>query len=207
MIIILRRFLLFIKKPQNSLQILVGFAFLGCSVWLNFQAGTYAYHSMSNGVADVILDNIPVYNVSLLFVQGAVLMVCGVVLLCVIYPHKMFDMSASIALLYLIRSAAISLTHLGPPLAIGSFDLADTITGRFMQGADYFFSGHTALPFLVALLFWEKPLLRNCFFICTIIFGAAALMGHVHYSIDVFAAPFIAYGVFAIRKYLWKPSV
>ncbi len=35
------------------------------------------------------------------------------------------------------------------------------------------------------------------------IFGASALLGHYHYSIDVFAAFFITYGIFHIAQWLF----
>ncbi len=201
---IFRNFFLYFKNPRHLSLALVGLAFLGFSVWLNFTAGTYAYNHMSNGVADLLLDNLPTYDVSLLFIEGAAVMVLGIFVMCVVYPQRFFDVTATIALMYLFRAGAISLTHLGPPLAMGDMGLANTITGRFVQGADYFFSGHTALPFLAALLFWEKTWVRNIYLACTLIFGVAAILGHLHYSIDVFAAPFIAYGIYAIRRHLWK---
>lgn len=195
-----------LRKPDYLYRLLGAFAFLGLSIWLNFQAGTYAYNHMSNGVSDLFLDHVGPYDVSFLFIEGAAAMVIGGVLLCIANPPKLVDATATIALLYLFRAAFISLTHLGPPLALGDIGLGDSLTSRFVQGADYFFSGHTALPFLIALLFWQKVWVRNTYLILTVIFGIAAIVGHLHYSIDVFAAPFIAYGVYAMRKYVWEPT-
>lgn len=65
-------------------------------------------------------------------------------------------------------------------------------------GNDLFFSGHTALPFLMALIFWQNVKLRWAFILLSLFFGSAALLGHLHYSIDVFAAFFITYGIFHI---------
>ncbi len=204
---ILLNFWQHLRKPDYLYRLLGALAFLAVSIWLNFQAGTYAYNHMSNGVSDLFLDQVATYNVSLLFIEGAAAMVIGAVLLCIANPPKLIDATATIALMYLFRSAFISLTHLGPPLALGDIGLGDTLTSRFVQGADYFFSGHTALPFLIALLFWQKVWVRNTYLVLTVIFGVAAIMGHLHYSIDVFAAPFIAYGVYSMRKYLWQPTV
>lgn len=203
---ILQNFWHHLRQPAYLYRLLGASIFLGFSVWLNFMAGEYAYTHMSNGVSDLFLDHMAVYDVSFLFIEGAAAMVIGALLLCIARPPKLIDAIATIALMYLFRAGFISLTHLGPPLALGDLGLGDNLTSRFVHGADYFFSGHTALPFLIALLFWEKVWVRNTYLILTVVFGTAAIMGHLHYSIDVFAAPFIAYGVYSMRKYLWNPA-
>jgi hypothetical protein len=72
------------------------------------------------------------------------------------------------------------------------------------SGNDLFFSGHTGYPFLLALIFWNIPVLRYFFFLCSIAGGVVVLLGHLHYSIDVFSAFFIAYGVFEIAKKIFN---
>lgn len=198
------KFIHLLRKPEYTYKLVWSLLFLSFSAWLNFQAGTYAFSSMSNGVGDLFLDHIPVYNISWLFIQGAVVMAALIFVLCIVYAPRMPDVTATIGLLFFVRAIAIILTHLGPPLDMRSHALADTMLGRFIQGGDYFFSGHTALPFMVALLFWDKTWIRNLFFILTGVFGTAAILGHVHYSIDVFAAPFMAHGIYTVRKHLWK---
>jgi len=37
-----------------------------------------------------------------------------------------------------------------------------------------------------------------------IFFGVVVLLGHIHYSIDVFSAFFITYSIFHMAKYLFK---
>ncbi|MEI8091030.1 MAG: phosphatase PAP2-related protein [bacterium] len=71
-------------------------------------------------------------------------------------------------------------------------------------GADLFFSGHTGLPFLFALIFWNNKWMRYLFVLTAIYFGAIVLLGHLHYSIDVLSAFFITYTIRHINEFLWK---
>ena len=64
---------------------------------------------------------------------------------------------------------------------------------------DLFFSGHTGTLFLLFLLVDNKKL-KVVYLLVTILVGIAVLLQHVHYSIDVFVAPFVAFGAFRIIK-------
>jgi PAP2 superfamily C-terminal len=64
---------------------------------------------------------------------------------------------------------------------------------------DLFFSGHTATLFLLFLIS-DKKHLKIIFLISTIVVGVAVLLQHVHYTIDVIAAPFFAYTSYRIIK-------
>jgi len=64
---------------------------------------------------------------------------------------------------------------------------------------DLFFSGHTATLFLLFLVS-DKKQLKIIFLISTILVGIAVLLQHVHYTIDVLAAPFFAYSSYKIAK-------
>ena len=62
---------------------------------------------------------------------------------------------------------------------------------------DLFFSGHTATLFLLFLIS-DKKHLKIIFLISTVLVGIAVLLQHVHYTIDVLAAPFFAYSSYKI---------
>ncbi len=64
---------------------------------------------------------------------------------------------------------------------------------------DLFFSGHTATLFLLFLVS-DKKHLRIIFLISTVLVGIAVLLQHVHYTVDVLAAPFFAYSSYRIVK-------
>jgi hypothetical protein len=70
--------------------------------------------------------------------------------------------------------------------------------------AGYFLSAHTGLPFLLGLIFWDEHLWRYLFFVISVLFGISVLFAHVHYSIDVFAAPFMTYSIFKMAEYLFS---
>jgi len=61
---------------------------------------------------------------------------------------------------------------------------------------------------VIALVFWDTRWIRYLFIGFSIFFGSTALLGHLHYSIDVFSAPFIAHSVVIISQRLlpqiWK---
>lgn len=58
---------------------------------------------------------------------------------------------------------------------------------------DLFFSGHTSTTFLCALSVRSRPLKLACFAACATV-AVLVLLQHVHYTIDVLVAPFVAYG-------------
>jgi len=181
---------------------LLAFLFLTASLFVNYAAGNYATEKASNGVTDIILDNMPRMDVDGIFIYGAVLFGLFVIILLIKEPEQIPFIIKSVALFVFVRAIFISLTHLGPIFQQAPL-VSNVILRNLMFGADYFFSGHTGLPFLIALSFWSNKYLRNIFLATSFIFGASALLGHYHYSIDVFAAFFITYGIFHIAQWLF----
>ena len=87
------------------------------------------------------------------------------------------------------------LVPLEPP--IGIIPLTDPIIENLFYGGqvlqkDLFFSGHTANIVLIGLLTDDLRMRKLLFFIACIV-GFLLMWQRVHYSFDVFAAPFFAY--------------
>ena len=181
---------------------LLSFLFLAGSLVINYTAGNYAAEKASNGVTDIVLDNLPRMDVDGIFIYGAILFGLFVIILLIKEPKQIPFIIKSVALFVFVRAIFISLTHIGPILQQAP-PISNIILRNLMFGVDYFFSGHTGLPFLMALSFWDSKCLRNIFLTTSFIFGASALAGHYHYSIDVFAAFFITYGIFHIARWLF----
>ena len=80
--------------------------------------------------------------------------------------------------------------------------VSDVGVGRLMT-KDLFFSGHTATIMIMYLSSPGKKW-RIAFLIMTIIVALAVLVQHVHYTVDVIAAPFFAYVSFILAKKLSK---
>lgn len=184
-------------------------ALLGASYvvehFANAYAFAYATRPTSSPVGDLILDNIPVIDLNFIIIEVALVsLVIGTLFVFSRPRYVLFSLKA-IALFIIIRALFISLTHVGihpeniAP-GVGMFD-AIYLYLNFQTGL--FFSGHTGLPFLMALIFWETPRTRLVFLALSFIFAVAVLAAHIHYSIDVFAAPFMAYGIFRIAQYLF----
>ncbi len=173
------------------------------SLVINFYAGTYAAEKASNPVTDLILSNIRVYDVDIIFIYGSFALVLLIAYLCLAKSQRIPFVIKSIALFVLVRSAFITLTHIGPfPTRI--VISPRNIINDFTFGGDLFFSGHTGLPFLMALIFWEIKRLRILFIAFSIIFGMVTLLGHLHYSIDVMSALFITYTIHHISSVIFK---
>jgi len=104
-------------------------------------------------------------------------------------------------LMVVFRTIAMYLVPLEPPVQM--ILLNDPFVQLLGQGdiltKDLFFSGHTATLFLLYLL-TSKNKIRIVFLAATFAVAAAVLIQRVHYSIDVFAAPFFAYTSFRLIK-------
>ncbi len=181
----------------------IGMLFLVLSLVINYQAGTYAAEEASNAVTDVILSNIRVFDVDWMFVYGGIGLAGFITLLIAWRPQRIPFTLKTIALFVIIRSIFISLTHIAPFPTMITLE-PSAFFGAFSFGADLFFSGHTGLPFLMALVFWETKWLRWLFIALAGFFGVIVLMGHLHYSIDVLSAFFITYSIFHIAEKLFK---
>jgi len=116
-------------------------------------------------------------------------------------PQKLMIGLQSYGLMVIFRTIAMYLTPLEAPGTLIVLD--DPFVQLFGKGdvltKDLFFSGHTGTLFLLFLLA-ENKTLKILFLISTIMVGSAVLMQHVHYSIDVFVAPFVAYCSYRIIK-------
>lgn len=191
---------------QNRLSFFTAFSLLLVSVVLNAVSSYWATIYASNPVTDLFLSNIPVVQVTPFFVYLPLLLwlVFGVTVLR--KPSTLPFALKAVAVLILFRAFFINLTHLGPfPTQL------NVMTNDFMHYFNYrgalFFSGHTAFPFIMALLFWENKKLRIFFLLSTGVFGVLCLLGHIHYSIDVFSAPFFAFGAYHLARKLFKKDL
>jgi len=195
--------------PAHKRSLYLGIVLLLLSVIIQLGAGRYssAQAATAGYARDLFLDNLPVVNLTPFLVAGAIVFLWAIpaVLLILRPRYLLFGMKA-IALFIIFRAFFISLTHIGvypAGFSPGSNNMGyDFYKLTTFQG-NLFFSGHTGFPFLIALIFWDNNFLRRSYLILTVAFAAAVLLAHVHYSIDVFAAPFIVYGVFVITAKLF----
>lgn len=189
-----------IPKPVSKMRyyasLLEAMILFASSVVATHFASRYAEINASNYVEDIILSNTPVYNFEFIFVQGAIMLTLFVVALCLRFRKAAPFLIKSVSLFIIIRAVFVSLTHIGPyPLKL---ELESGLLNFITSGNDLFFSGHTGLPFLIALIFWRHLYIRILFLSSSVVFGIIVLLSHLHYSIDVFAAFFITYSIYHI---------
>lgn len=192
------------KDRRFVISLASGIMFFLASLFANYYAGMYANKSQSNSVSDILLDHLPVFNVNMIFFEGFSLLII-VILLAILYQPKTIPFTLkSVALFILIRSIFITLTHLREFPDRTFLDPNSIFQNVFTFGGDLFFSAHTGLPFLMALIFWRDKSLRIFFLIASVFFGATVLLGHLHYSIDVFGAYFITYSIYQINRFCFE---
>lgn len=178
--------------------------FLVAGILATFFAIIYATEKASAPVTDIILNNIPVFDLDGIFIWGPVIywFVIGIYLV-FRAPAKIPFTLKSISIFLFIRSLFLIMTHIGPFPSHTQINITGAI-GIFASGSDLFFSSHTGMPFLIALVFWSNKKIRNLSLAASLIFGTVVLLAHLHYSIDVFAAFFITYAIFHIVLKLFK---
>ena len=180
----------------------LGIGALLAGILLNNASQAYLHKYMSEGkslpvLSDLILDKLPVINVSLIYDIVAII---PIVLAFVYIIHKrdynrMPFIFLMIGIFYIVRGIFIILTPFGnPPMFNGSDPL-------FHGFANYelgvYPSGHTGNVFLILLLM-KSRVYRWIIGICLIVVIIALFLAHAHYSIDILSGLFFAY---AIRSY------
>lgn len=122
-------------------------------------------------------------------------------------PHHIVLGIQSYTLMIIVRMVMMGLLPLDPPG--DNIVLYDPVM-VWMNGSaniptkDLFFSGHTSTTFLTFLIA-KTPKIRNILLYTTFIVGIMMVLQKTHYSIDVMAAPFFAYGSYRMIHNLITP--
>lgn len=110
-------------------------------------------------------------------------------------PQLFVKLIQGYAILTLFRIFSLFFITLEPPptiIPLQDIFLQSTFYSGRVNLKDLFFSGHTAILFLFAFDF-TNPKLKILFIVGGIVIGTLVMLQHVHFSIDVFAAPVFAY--------------
>ena len=158
-------------------------------------------------ISDIVLKWIPARNVSV--AVFFLIWSCCLILIIRIYrdPMILLVMLWAYNGVTLVRMACIGLISLNPPA--GLIPLMDPITNQFYGQRyithDLFFSGHTTTVFLIFLCLKNKYDRIYALF-ASVALGILLLVQHVHYTIDVLAAPIFTYAVYRLVILFTKPE-
>ncbi|MBI3573537.1 hypothetical protein HY090_00615 [Candidatus Kaiserbacteria bacterium] len=192
----------YLKYKDDILSSLFALLLLGCALVINAYAVAYTSREASNSVTDLVLSNTPAFDVESIYLYGPLIVFVFVLYVFIRHPRSIAFTLKSAALFVFVRSIFISLTHMSI-FPVHAEVPTTGIAGYFESLSDLFFSGHTGLPFLLALIYWYPLWLRIIFIAVSIFFGIIVLLGHLHYSIDVLAAFFISYGIYHMAGYIF----
>jgi len=166
---------------------------------LNIASQTYLHNAMIEGktlpmLSDLILDRLPVLNVSLYYDIFALI---PIILVLVYIVHKKDFNRIPVflvmsGLFYVVRGVFIVLTPFGnPPMFNGSDPL---FNGFSKYDLGVYPSGHVGNVFLMFLLVKDKGY-KRVIFICLILVMTTLFLAHGHYSIDMLSGLFFSYAI------------
>ncbi len=209
-----RKFGFFISETGTSLLLLLKskYFYIGLvssifGACLNFASQTYLHHYMSEGktlpmLSDLILDNVPVIDLSLVYDIFS-LVVFAVVVIYLVHKKDLNRLPYILLLcgiFYIIRGIFIVLTPFGnPPEFQGSDPL---FNGFSIYELGVYPSGHVGESFLLLLLVNNK-VYKYILSFCLAVIIITLIIAHSHYSIDILSGFFFAYAIKAFGdKYL-----
>ena len=182
-----------------------GLILLALATIFQYYASAYVNRTPGNPAVDLFLSILPVVNLNFLIVEGALAAIALSVIFILAKPqYLLFTLKAG-AIFIATRAMFIAVTHIGiyPGQINPDVGFFDRIYTGLGLEAGFFFSGHTGLPLLMALILWNKKFWRYAYIILSVVFGIAVLFAHIHYTMDVLAAPYMTYGIFKMSQYFF----
>lgn len=187
----------------RSIQYQIIFSLVVLAFALHFYSDFLEYVETREGFSfnDPVLDFIKPVNLTwLIFISIYLSLFTGILIL-IRTPLRLVLAIQVYIVLILIRMLAMYSVPFNPPPEM--IPLNDPFVRLFGTGKlltkDLFFSGHTATLFLLYLTI-DKKLFKRILLILTVIVALSVILQHVHYFIDVFAAPFFTFVCYIIVK-------
>ena len=157
---------------------------------------------------DWMLAHIQPHNVSVLIFAIIWGMIVFIMIRAIYHPTIYIKYCWTLIFVCVARFISISLVPLAPP--VGLIPLTDPLTGIFYGNAsitkDLFFSGHTATLTLIFLCL-ERRTDKIIAFIAVIVVAFLLLVQHIHYTIDILAAPIVVYVLYSATNALLYKNV
>ncbi len=174
------------------ISLLIGFYISNFLLFIESRPG----HSIS----DFILNTIEARDLSLPIFILLYSAICIAIINLSATPVHFLKAIQAYCLLIIIRMFCIYLFPLEPDQSM--IPLTDPFVGRFFYSdtiivKDLFFSGHVSTLSLLVLA-TPYPRLKYCFITATALVAGFILVQHVHYTIDVLAAPFFSWGCYTL---------
>ena len=193
---------------ERLISLILSFILLIIALLIQKVADNYVVKTGWTPVWDILLNNIKARDIDGFIILSTLTFTFAILALLVVKPKYMLFTIKALSVFVITRSFFISLTHLWiqphqinfEPNSLG-FSLYDIL---YNSKNDFFFSWHTWMPFLMALIFNKEKFWRNTFIITSVVFWASVIIWHIHYSIDVFSAPFITFTIYSISKVFFK---
>lgn len=185
----------------------IGLLSLAAGAALNFASQTYLHNYMSEGktlpmLSDLILDNLPVIDVSLIY-DLFCLVIFVIVAIYIVHKNdynRFPYMLLLCGIFFIIRGIFIVLTPFGNPPEFNGSDPFFNGFSKFELGV--YPSGHVGNSFLLLLLVNDK-IYKYILAFCLAIIVLSLFLAHGHYSIDILSGFFFAYAIKAFGdKYL-----
>ena len=192
------------SKIRNQIiltLVLYAFLFKYCRVFM-----TVLETRKGTQLIDPLLSYIPAHDVSLVTFTLTYITLSLFILSAIIKPRVFIVAMQAYCLLIIMRTISIYLVPLEPP--IGLILLKDPVSMFFMSTPsggyivkDLFFSGHVSTAMLFVII-CPNPKIKKLLLVFTILIGTFILIQHVHYTIDVVAAPFFSFLAYKMSYYL-----
>ncbi len=153
---------------------------------------------------DWLLAAIPPHNVSVIIFALIWAMVLLILIRTINHPSIYITYCWTLIFVCLVRFVTISVVALDPPP--GMVSLVDPLSSVFYGNnvsitKDLFFSGHTTTMFLIFLCI-ERRTVKIIGLIAAFAVAYLLLVQHIHYTIDVLAAPIVVYPCYRLTRYL-----
>jgi len=157
---------------------------------------------------DIVLGNLPAYNMSIVIFIILWSATAYAFITKLQQPKEFIVFLWAYIFVSTSRLVTISIFPLNPPVNL--IELKDPLSSPFygmkIVTKDLFYSGHTSSLFLIFLVL-RKPFEKVLTLMATLTIAFLLMLQHVHYTIDIIAAPLFTYIFFLLAKRFCRNAV